>query len=185
MFNKRFCPEKLELDYYLMWESTVVKRLSASKYVSDILIINANRYKEVASVTSVPWQIIACIHSLESYMDFSKCLHNGQPFNQMTTWVPKGLGPWDSWEEAAIDALQRKKLPKAWTIENTLYFLEKYNGLGYRKYHPRIRSPYLWSGTNHYTRGKYTSDGKFSTTAISKQIGAVCILKLLKYVYVS
>ena len=60
--------------------------------------------------------------------------------------------------------------------DDSLYNIEKYNGLGYLKYRP-INSPYLWSGTNHYTKGKYVADGKYSSTAIDKQLGTCAILK--------
>jgi lysozyme family protein len=58
-----------------------------------------------------------------------------------------------------------------------LYRLEAYNGLGYRSY--GVASPYLWSFSNHYDRGKFVSDGKWSSTARSQQCGAAVMLKLL------
>jgi hypothetical protein len=63
-------------------------------------------------------------------------------------------------------------------IEDKLSFLEAYNGWGYVK--KGINSPYLWSGTNHYTSGKYVRDGVFDPRAVSKQLGAVCMLKELE-----
>ena len=59
----------------------------------------------------------------------------------------------------------------------TSYKLEKYNGIGYRAHH--VNSPYLWGGSNQYTRGKYVQDGVFSITAVSMQIGAMVLLKLM------
>jgi hypothetical protein len=84
-----------------------------------------------------------------------------------------------SFEESACDALRLDKLDQveAWTIEAILYEAEKYNGWGYRIHHPETLTPYLWSGTNHYTTGKYVADGKWDATAVSKQVGAVAILK--------
>jgi hypothetical protein len=55
--------------------------------------------------------------------------------------------------------------------------LERYNGWGYRLYHPHVLSPYLWSGSNHYTSGRYVADGTWSETAVSQQIGAAVILR--------
>ena len=147
----------------------------------DIITRNRARYMAIGNRVAVPWEIVACIHNLECGLSFDKCLHNGQKWWKKTTWVPKGLGPWESFETAAIDALARKRRPKHWNIANTLYFLEKYNGLGYRKYHPTVLSPYLWSGTNHYVEGKYVSDGKFSYSAVSSQYGAATLLKLLNW----
>ena len=95
----------------------------------------------------------------------------------------KVRGPFKTWESAAYDALEmkRKIMPEKWTIEATLDFLEKYNGLGYRKYHKNVKTPYLWSGSQHYTKGKYVLDGKFDNDAVSRQLGAALILKRLGY----
>jgi lysozyme family protein len=43
-----------------------------------------------------------------------------------------------------------------------------------------VLTPYLWSFSNHYDRGKYVADGKFSATARSQQCGAAVMLKLLQ-----
>src|SRR5436309_1074388 len=48
---------------------------------------------------------------------------------------------------------------------------------GYRRYHPEVRSPYLWSGSTHYTSGKYVEDGRWSDTAVSRQLGAAVLLR--------
>ena len=55
-------------------------------------------------------------------MSFKGCLHNGNPWNQVTTDVPKGLGPWKSFEEAAIDALKYDGLVywHDWSIEGSV-----------------------------------------------------------------
>ena len=60
-----------------------------------------------------------------------------------------------------------------------LYKLEEYNGWGYRKFHPHVKSPYLWSFSNNYTSGKYVKDGVWSNTAKSDQCGAAVILRRL------
>jgi lysozyme family protein len=65
-----------------------------------------------------------------------------------------------------------------WSIEGILFQLEAYNGWGYRNHHG-INTPYLWSGSNQYTSGKYVADGKFDPTAVSKQIGGALLLKYL------
>ena len=39
-----------------------------------------------------------------------------------------------------------------------------------------INTPYLWSFSNHYTRGKFTSDGNWDSSAVSQQCGAGVIL---------
>lgn len=175
-----------------LWDTTEIKDekwQKAQKIVAQKIKKSQFRYEEVETLVwdqygkMIPWPVIASIHALEAGLDFSKNLHNGQDWDQKTTWVPKGRGPFNSWEEAALDAfgLKKDKFPDDWTISKTLDFLERYNGLGYRKYRPNVNSPYLWSGTNHYTKGKYVSDGKFDKNAVSKQLGAVLILKSLYY----
>jgi peptidoglycan hydrolase-like protein with peptidoglycan-binding domain len=64
-----------------------------------------------------------------------------------------------------------------WTIERACFEVEKYNGFGYRTHHPEVKSPYLWSFSTNFERGKYVSDGHFDRTAVDKQCGAMPILK--------
>lgn len=77
-----------------------------------------------------------------------------------------------------MDALRLHHLDQwsDWSIAGLCYVLERYNGWGYRLYHQHVKSPYLWSFTSIYTSGKYTSDGKWSDTAVSKQVGAMALL---------
>lgn len=148
--------------------------------VVSIIEKNKIRYIKVQEKTKVPWEVVASIHYLEGGLDFTRILHNGERLPVIKTkLVPKGRGPFYNWEEAAVDALLMTKRPVYWTIANTLDYIERYNGLGYRKYHPDVPSPYLWSGTQFYKKGKYASDGKFDKNLVSKQIGAVPIIKAL------
>ncbi len=117
-------------------------------------------------------------------MDFDGHLHNGDPLTARTVQVPKGRPiagtPPFTFLASAIDALKYKKFDTltSWDLPQLLYRFEKYNGFGYRDHH-QIHSPYLWSGSNHYTKGKYVADGRYSPTAVSKQIGAAVILRRL------
>jgi len=43
-----------------------------------------------------------------------------------------------------------------------------------------VKSPYLWSYSNLYTSGKYVGDGQWSETAVSRQCGAMVLLKRLQ-----
>jgi hypothetical protein len=103
-----------------------------------------------------------------------------------TVQVPPGRplngNPPFSWEESAIDALEYDGLTtwNEWSIEGICYRLEMYNGLGYRIYHPEIKSPYLWSFSNQYTKGKYKADGRFDPDLVSQQCGAMGILKRME-----
>lgn len=151
------------------------------KAVADKIRLHKDRYVAVEKATGVPWWFIGVIHYRESSLDFTKSLAQGDPWNKKSTHVPKGRGPFLSWEEAAIDAL--KDCPpyaarnKDWTIGNTLELLEKYNGLGYAN--KGIPSPYIWAGTDQYVKGKYVADGKFSANYVDKQLGCAGILKFL------
>jgi len=146
-------------------------------------------YERVAKQTGspgVPWYVIAIIHSLESDLDFDTHLHNGDPLTRRTLNEPRGRpanSPADgrryTWHESAVDALEHDGAfrNRDWTVGGILDFLERFNGLGYRK--KGINSPYLWSFSNHYKQGKFIADGVFSPTAVSKQCGAAVLLKRL------
>jgi hypothetical protein len=84
-----------------------------------------------------------------------------------------------TWHESAFDALKHDGAlrNRDWTVGGILDFLERFNGLGYRK--RGIPSPYLWSFSNHYEKGKFIDDGVFSPTKVSKQCGAAVLLKRL------
>jgi lysozyme family protein len=58
-----------------------------------------------------------------------------------------------------------------------LYLLEKYNGFGYRN--QGLQTPYLWSFSNLYQKGKYTVDSRFDPEAVSEQCEAAVMLKAL------
>ncbi len=87
-----------------------------------------------------------------------------------------------SWEESARDALRHQKFDDVddWSLAGVLYQIEKYNGWGYRLHHPEVLSPYLWSFSNHYDRGKYIADGTWSETARSRQCGAAALIRRLE-----
>src|SRR5260221_396083 len=75
------------------------------------------------------------------------------------------------WEDSAIDALKFDNMTGVtkWTLPVILFKLEGFNGFGYRTRHHEVLTPYLWSFTNHYLKGKFTADGKFDPNAVSKQ----------------
>lgn len=150
----------------------------------DMMRKSRDRYQRVEKATGVPWHFIAATHALEASFNFRAHLHNGDfPLTARTRQVPAGrpsqwLPPSD-WESSAKDALRLLGFTGQtdWSLERTLYRLEAYNGLGYRAL--GVPSPYLWSFSNHYERGKFVADGKFSSTAKSQQCGAAVMLKLL------
>jgi lysozyme family protein len=153
--------------------------------MATTLVGKRGTYEGIEGETGVPWYVVGLIHAMEAYPPFSMAghLHNGDPLTARTVQVPKGrpkVGePPFTWAESAVDALRFERFDRwsDWTVPGILYKLERYNGWGYRQHHPEVLTPYLWSFTNHYTRGKYTSDGRFSDTAVSKQCGAAALLR--------
>lgn len=147
------------------------------------LISNRPRYASVGQPLGIPWYVLAVIHNMECSQSFRQHLHNGDPLTARTVQVPAGRplagNPPFTWEESATDALTYDRLDRwtDWSIPGMLYCLEGYNGWGYRSYHPGVKSPYLWSGSNNYTSGKYVRDGTWSDSAVSAQIGAAVLLR--------
>lgn len=151
------------------------------KTAADRINSYKSRYETVAKATGVPWWFIGLTHYRESNLNFNTYLGNGQVLSKKTTIVPKGRGPFKTWEDGAIDALTKcppyASKNKDWSIGGSLVMLEQYNGLGYAS--KGVPSPYLWAGTNQYTKGKYVADGIYSPTAVDKQLGVAGILKFL------
>jgi len=171
--------------YRNLWEKARIRPEKAAtvRRVAQRIAGLRSRYEPVASVTGVPWYVIAIIHQLESGGNFNTHLHNGDPLTARTRRVPAGRprsgSPPFTWTASAVDALRYMGLHKVqtWELPRVLYELERYNGQGY--FYKGINSPYLWSMTNLYTRGKYVADGRYSATAVSGQVGAAAILKEL------
>lgn len=150
--------------------------------VANRIILNKQRYVNVAHrfANPIKWFHVALIHQMEGGGNFSTYLGNGQSIYKKTTIVPKGRGPFSTFELGAIDAIKLKLLDQVsdWSIGNTLYILESFNGFGYELY-KGINSPYLWSGSNQYVSGYYPADSVYSKTLVSQQIGIALILKQL------
>jgi lysozyme family protein len=147
-------------------------------------------YAPVEKAIGVPWYMVAVIDQRESGAR-GGVLHNGEFIvgkGRRTSLVPANRGPFNTWHEAAIDALTMpgknfdKVGRKNWSIELVLYALEAYNGWGYRQYHSKTPSPYVWSCTNVYDdspRGKYIADGVWGAGVTDTQIGCAPLLKAL------
>lgn len=146
--------------------------------VAQRLVAAKARYQAVSAKTGVPWFVIAVIHMRESSQSWSRSLAQGDPWNQVSVRVPRGRGPFKSWEEAAIDALVKchpyLARRKDWSLGGTLQALEEYNGIGYAlKGRP---SPYVWAGTNQYAAGKYVADGRYDPSHVDTQPGCAAMI---------
>jgi lysozyme family protein len=177
--------DALDDEYRSLWEQMEIRadRLPAITSTARKIIAEKTRYLAIQDSTGVPWFVVGTIHAMECGLRFDRHLHNGDPLTKRTVQVPagrpeKGTGPF-TWEESACDALLMKRLDAIarWDVPRIAFELERYNGWGYRLHHPETLSPYLWSGTKHYSRGKYVKDGVWSATAVSGQSGAMALLK--------
>lgn len=153
------------------------------------LVAAKARYQTVEAATHVPWAVIAVIHEREASQSWSASLAQGDPWAHESIHVPRGIGPFTSWEDAAIYSLTNCA-PYAsrnadWTIGGALTELERYNGLGYANgpydqytkiHYPPQASPYIWSMTDQYKIGKYPSDGHFDPDAVDHQMGCAALL---------
>ena len=177
----------LRIEYDRLFETCIIRpeRTAEVKRLVDKLLERRARYEAVEAQSGVPWFFVGAVHTMESGGSFAGHLHNGDPLTARTRQVPAGRPPSGSppftWEESAADALAFKRLgtDTDWTLAGTLYQLERYNGWGYRRFHPHVLSPYLWSFSTHYVSGKYVADGRWSETAVSKQCGAAVLLRRL------
>lgn len=182
----------LKTEYQNLWNSCEIKpeNLTITQQIVATIISSRPIYEDIQQKINVPWYFIAVIHNMESSLKLTRHLHNGDSLNKRTVNVPAGrpipdpINGWQlgyTWQESAIDALIFKEFDqvKDWSLSAQLWQLEKYNGFGYRQYHPEVLTPYLWSGTNLYTKGKYTADGKWDADAVSVQIGVAALYKIL------
>jgi lysozyme family protein len=139
-------------------------------------------YEEVgAGLGGIPWAFIGVIHGMECGFNFGGHLHNGDPLTARTVQHPSGRpktgSPPFTWRQSATDALTMKRLDRVtdWSVPHMLFLLEGYNGFGYRR--RGVPTPYLWSFSSLYEKGKFVADGVFDPAAVSKQCGAAVMLK--------
>lgn len=168
--------------------------------LNDVKIIlkGKSSYVAVEKATGVPWWIVGCIHMREASCNFKGLLHNGErgiigpeaiKANRKSTIVPKGVGPFPTWEAAAIHAItmngNRWEKIKAGghKIEEILYAVERYNGLGYVTGAGKAdNSPYLWARTNiNDDFGQYVRDGKYDpNSSVQNTSGFAALAKKLE-----
>lgn len=181
--------EALRAQYAQLFTNAAIRPAFAPAVTATTVRIacaaNWPRYQAVSNRTGVPAFVVGILHALETGLRFTRHLHNGDPLTARTVHVPAGLPehgePPFPWEDSAADALRRQGLDRwtDWTQPGVAFVLERYNGWGYRRHHPRVNSPYLWSGTTAYTAGKYVADGTWSDTAVSRQCGGMALLRRL------
>ena len=169
------------------WDSAVVNPQAVRGIDQALAIFERNRarYEKVSRYGKrpIPAIVIFCLHYRESDASFRCHASNGDPLDHPTRNVPRGRLPQPKrpvfvWEDTAIDAyyLVDRLGDVDWQdMGAALYALEHFNGPGYLT--RGIPSPYLWSKTSAYERGKYVADGRFDRLAVDQQTGCAAILK--------
>lgn len=175
-------------EYASMFQAANINAANSGtvEHFCEMAVGAKGRYESAVAGTRIPWWFVAMIHGLESSFNFGRHLHNGDSLSARTTHVPANQPPASvgdppfTWEVSAKDALRSKRFHERtdWSLSYVLYRWECYNGLGYRK--KGLASPYLWSMSDRYAKGKYVADGRFDANAVSRQVGAATALKLLE-----
>ncbi|MFZ4808557.1 MAG: hypothetical protein ACOYLQ_14975 [Hyphomicrobiaceae bacterium] len=179
--------ESIKDDYVRLFNSVVIREQYQSQigwYVSKLLEDdNRKLYQQLEDQVCVPWYFVGIIHGLECSFNFRAHLHNGDPLRGKTVQVPKNRPtPWNppsDWVSSAKDSLAYEKFVdlEDWSLPRMLFRWEAYNG--FRSRANGINTPYLWSFSNHYMRGKFVADNVWDANAVSKQCGAAVMLKAL------
>lgn len=140
-----------------------------------LTLIGLSRYKPGCDETGVPQIVAAASFEREAGSNFALSPAQGDPINRKSVHVPAGRGPYPDWTSAQVDAYRVDQLDQVgtanWSWERACYEEELFNGFGYRAY--GVHSPYLWAGTNIYTRGKYVADRRFDRNAVDTQLGVI------------
>lgn len=177
----------VKAEYDRLWNTCEVRpeRRASAVAIADRIAAHRGRYQAAGSPHGVPWYVVGIIHQLEASGDFTKHLHNGDPLTARTVRVPAGRPargqPPFTWEFSAADAMVHDGLDEwhDWSISGAIFVFERFNGFGYRKPSINIPSPYLWSFSNHYTKGKFVQDGVYDPNTVSAQCGTAVLLRLL------
>jgi lysozyme family protein len=145
------------------------------------------QYRDLQAKYGVPAQFIGCLHNMECLNNFRGYLGNGELIigtGRKSTLVPKGRGPFGTFEAGAADAFKLDGLLgiKDWSLGLELLLAEKFNGTGYLKYHAQENSPYIWACTSiNDGKGKYVRDGVYDPNAPTNgQVGVAAIYKQLE-----
>jgi lysozyme family protein len=173
---------EMAVAYQKKFDLMQVSRVGATQAAANRISQGKARYKAVERMTGVPWWFIGVLHDREASCDFRGCLHNGDFCigNGRKTWhVPKGCGPFGDWESSAVDALRLEGFLNLADKSPGMLLVaaEAFNGEGYHLH--GWQNPYLWDGTQWYTRGKYVRDGVYDPNFVDPQIGVAPVMKCL------
>lgn len=171
-------------DWEYLWENVAIDP-GRERELQDVIgkiRLNWPRYSAAGVEAGINPLLLACLHYRESGMRFDCVLHNGEKLPGPTKLVPKGRGPFETWEESAADAIKLVGLNRFKTLTDDVACLiaaEVWSGKGYRR--KGLLSPYVWAATNwSHEKGKYVSDGKFNRNAPEKQLGVAAIISAFR-----
>jgi lysozyme family protein len=153
MFNEAVISPEFEIDADLQ-----AKRIIVNKLVYESLQSRINSPDDCF----ITWFTIGVIHAMEGNCSLKNSIEDGEPLREGISWL----------EDARQVLSNRPKRGLDGFLD--LEYIERHNGFGYRTH--GIYSPYLWSGTQFYTKGKYGSDGQYDPELVSRQVGAVPVL---------
>jgi lysozyme family protein len=153
------------------------RRLQVDAVANYLLSLQAaGRYAAVSQATGVPEVWMAASFEREASSNFMRSPAQGDLWGKVSVNVPRGRGPFSSWDDAAKDAYHLDGLDAIgaanWGWARACFEGELFNGFGYRDFH-HMHSPYLWGATNIQQPGKYIADGKFDPDDDDPQIGIV------------
>lgn len=154
-----------------------------------------DNYKTLSENTKVPAIFLAALDLREGDCNPRTGIGQGDPWEHVSTHVPRGKGPFKDWLSANIyyvnyDHLNDTTAP--WSYPYVCWKGEGWNGFGPRG-HGR-HTGYLWSCTNVYDPGpqgihdggqggKYVADGQWDPNAEDKQPGIIPVIFELARVY--
>jgi lysozyme family protein len=171
------------------WEKCEIlasRELQVEKVAAGLIAPKAKAiYQAIAQIVwGKPdrWWFIAVVHEREASQNFACSIAQGDPWNIRSIHVPRGIGPFKSFADAAVFTLQRcAPYPAKWTdwsIGGVLTLWILYNGTGYEFYHAEP-SPYDWGATNIEQEGKYVADGLYDASVWDMQVGCAAMLKAM------
>lgn len=193
----------LSKEYNYLWSICQImpSKMGDARFQASRAILLKPQYVDVAAVFKMPWFVIAAISHMESGQNMASTLLNGDPYSRPTTHFPAHLGPWKTWKEAAIYAVNYEDEgwhfnPNTWEwdVDGVFYFLHMWNGFNDREAEgadlvPPNASPYLYAATPFYQRGKRVEEwsekkkryvGRFDPTKVSDQVGCMAFLKAIE-----
>jgi lysozyme family protein len=175
----------------------ITRRAPVEEGVHRIVTRGLDVYRELAAAVNVPALVLAAIDLREGDCNPRTGIGQGDPWNRVSTHVPRGKGPFASWLAAnkfsvAYDHLDSRGglvPPDPYTWAFACYKENAWNGFGPNAHgrHPG----YVFSCTRIYDEptdgvpagGKYVADGGWSGTAFDRQPGTLPVMLELARAY--